>query len=148
MVTLKEVCSYCGFVIKDGVEPISHGICEPCLVTQMKEVGPAPERLVYGFRVLYVVPLTIKQLSDTVNSPEGVLVAEDLEGRETVRMSLEQVPMGGVPPEFEEWHRLNPPIPGDKLAEWYAPRIVRAVELLLHPDGGKTFSVAPLRFAE
>ena len=155
MVTLKEVCSYCGFVIKDGVEPISHGICEPCLVTQIKEVELLPDLRasgspiqVYGFRVLYVAPLTLKEMSDTINSPEGVLVAEDSDGRETVRMSLEQVPMGGVPPEFEKWHRLNPPLQADKLAKWYAPRIVSAVEFLLHPEGGKTFSVVPLRFAE
>ncbi len=105
-------------------------------------------KLVYGFKVRYVDGVTIAKLHDTVNSPEGVLVAEDTEGRETVRMSLEQVPVAGWPSEFEEWRRLNPPIPSDKLAKWYAPRIVQTVELQLSPDGGKTFSLVPHRYAE
>ena len=120
MVVVKEICAWCGLVLKDGTEPATHGICEPCLITQMKEVeqglespGRESGKLVYGFRVLYVAPLTIEEMNDTINSPKGVLVAEDSDGRETVRMSLEKVPMGGVPPEFEEWYRLNPPIPSD-----------------------------------
>ena len=38
MTTLKEICAWCSFVIKEGVEPASHGICEPCLLTQMEAV--------------------------------------------------------------------------------------------------------------
>lgn len=26
----KVVCAWCGKLLKDGKEPISHGICEPC----------------------------------------------------------------------------------------------------------------------
>ncbi len=38
MTTFKEVCAWCGFVIKEGVEPVSHGSCIACLLTQMSEI--------------------------------------------------------------------------------------------------------------
>lgn len=30
---LKLVCAWCSALIRDGVEPISHGICKPCAAT-------------------------------------------------------------------------------------------------------------------
>ena len=29
-VTNRVVCAWCGLLLQDGEEPISHGICEPC----------------------------------------------------------------------------------------------------------------------
>ncbi len=105
-------------------------------------------KLVYGYRVWYVAGVTIEQLAEVFDRQEGVLVAEDIDGRETIRVSLGRVPVRGVPLEFDEWCYLKPPLRPDDLAWWYAPRIVRAVEFLLHPEGGETFSVVPRRYAE
>jgi len=31
----RRVCAYCGTVIEDGDEPVTHGICEECYGKQM-----------------------------------------------------------------------------------------------------------------
>lgn len=46
---LKTVCAWCGVLIREGAEPVSHGICRPCAATWSAEYLPpapkAPERL-------------------------------------------------------------------------------------------------------
>ena len=32
-------CAYCGIVLTEGAEPVSHGICEMCLKGQRAEVA-------------------------------------------------------------------------------------------------------------
>lgn len=34
---LKVVCAWCGKTMHDGVEPVSHGICRPCLAIHFPE---------------------------------------------------------------------------------------------------------------
>ena len=47
----KVVCAWCGLVLKDGTEPISHGICETCSqhllsIDPPKDVRETNERIV------------------------------------------------------------------------------------------------------
>lgn len=37
--TLKAVCGWCGLLIRDGREPVSHGLCVECLERELKELG-------------------------------------------------------------------------------------------------------------
>ena len=36
---LKEVCAWCGHVIRDGVDPVSHGLCDRCLEKMKMEAN-------------------------------------------------------------------------------------------------------------
>jgi len=42
---MKKVCSWCGLVLEDGPEPITHGICPECedRVLATLEEGPSTE---------------------------------------------------------------------------------------------------------
>ena len=35
---MKEVCAWCGKVMKEGKEPITQGICKECLAKELKEI--------------------------------------------------------------------------------------------------------------
>lgn len=36
---LLTICCVCKIVIRDGALPVSHGYCEPCVETALKEIG-------------------------------------------------------------------------------------------------------------
>lgn len=36
---LKTVCCICQFVIREGVEPVSHGYCKPCADAERQAMG-------------------------------------------------------------------------------------------------------------
>ena len=42
---LKVVCAWCGKTMHDGVEPVSHGICRPCLAIHFPEFSRIPKEL-------------------------------------------------------------------------------------------------------
>lgn len=35
----RVICSWCGRTIKEGVEPVSHGICPGCADVMLEEIG-------------------------------------------------------------------------------------------------------------
>lgn len=37
-VTHKAICSWCSKIIREGDEPVSHGMCEDCAVKVFKEL--------------------------------------------------------------------------------------------------------------
>lgn len=36
---IKAVCAYCGKTMRDGGEPVTHGICEPCMTREMQKLN-------------------------------------------------------------------------------------------------------------
>lgn len=41
---MKCICAWCEKIIKDGEEPSTHGICEECLKTELKELEKEREK--------------------------------------------------------------------------------------------------------
>lgn len=110
-------------------------------------------KLVYGFRVHFFPWVTLANLRKVIDSPDGIVRAEDVEGNHTLQLPLERVPVaapGWGPPdaEFEEWYRLSPPTPAERLVHWRAPGIVESVDLLLHPEGDETYNILARSFTE
>lgn len=56
--TIKAICAYCKTLIRDGTEPVSHGICEACFPVVMAEVdGVSPkekEKNMANHRIAYL----------------------------------------------------------------------------------------------
>ena len=40
---LRAVCSWCGTLIREGVEPISHGMCPPCADKMLEQIRARKE---------------------------------------------------------------------------------------------------------
>lgn len=41
---MKVVCSWCDKTLREGSEPVSHGICEPCMATVIAQINDLPQR--------------------------------------------------------------------------------------------------------